>query len=332
MVGPAYVGPVETRAAGRVGTGCGVALLVGGAIVAGLALTLVVVVAVMLANFDVDVGDDCRGADDRLVRAAAEGDRATVAEELREGADPDRVVGDVSALECAAAAHEGDVVALLLDQGAAPSDAALRAAVGASGGPLDLPRVVASSSPTRADASAEEQQVVRLLLDHGADADGGATGPSPLLYAAWDGQVSVADLLLEHGADPDHGGRVDSVMIMAAQSGFGTDSALPARAQRQLPQVHGTVDNVPPLVGAAWTGDVEIARRLLDAGAEPDLTSDGAFSPMFAAAVRGDRPMVDLLLSRGAAAAPTVRAGVKTPAQAARAAGHPDIADLLDAT
>ena len=173
---------------------------------------------------------------------------------------------------------------------------------------------------------------MRLLLDHGADPDGGRTGPSPLLYAVWSGQAPLADLLLEHGADPDHGGRVGSFLIDAVRSGIGTSTGttLAQQATSQLPRPRGDeVANVPPLVGAAWTGDVELARHLLDAGADPDLTSDEALSPLLTAGVRGDRAMIELLLASGASRTPTVRAGVQTPAEAARAAGHPDLVPLL---
>jgi uncharacterized protein len=89
------------------------------------------------------------------------------------------------------------------------------------------------------------------------------------------------------------------------------------------------VENVPPLVGAAWTGQIDIARQLLDAGADPNQAADEAFTALFAAAVRGDDAMVDLLLERGAATVPDVRPGVPAPAEAARLAGHPDLAARL---
>jgi len=332
---------VDTGAV-RVARGCGKVLALTGLLVVGLVLVAIVGAVLFLRDLDFDfgLGDDCRGSSDRLIQAAALGDRATVAEELRRGGDPDRVVDGESALACAAAVHEEDIVALLLDEGATPTREALRAAVGASGGVLDLPErppvpaatdtAPAADSVDAADAAAARQEVVRLLLDHGADADGGPAGPSPLLYAVWSRQAPVVDLLLAHGADPDHGGRVDSVLVDGARTGYGTGSTLPPQARAQLPRTRGDeVANVPPLVGAAWTGDVELARHLLDAGADPDLTSDEAFSPLYAAAVRGDRAMVELLLARGAAPAPTVRPGVRTPAEAASAAGHPELVPLL---
>jgi ankyrin repeat protein len=175
--------------------------------------------------------------------------------------------------------------------------------------------------------------IAGALLDAGADPDAGNAGPSPLLYAAWSGQVETSRLLLARGAHADHGGRVTSTIVRMAQavSPGTTTGTLPEGVVELLPDPTGDhVENVPPLVGAAWSGQIGIARQLLDAGADPNLAADGAFTALLAAAVRGDRAMVDLLLERGAATDPDVRPGVPAPAVAALLAGHGDIAMRLD--
>jgi ankyrin repeat protein len=267
--------------------------------------------------------DTCMESHQRVLTAAAAGDRAEVADQLRKGASPNVEEAGETPLTCAARMRRVGVVGLLLDQGAKPTAKALREAVGASGGAFGA---VSTSRDLPDDAHRE--QVTVLLLDHGADPDGGAEGPSPLLYAAWSGQATLVDLLLDHGADPDHGGRVDSVIVTLARLDPFSSTTLPPRL---LPDPQGgEVANMPPLVGAAWEGHVDIATRLLDGGADPDLLSDQAFSPILAAATKGDRPMVELLLAHDADPRPQVRPGVPTPAEAARGTGHPDIAALLD--
>jgi ankyrin repeat protein len=246
---------------------------------------------------------------------------------LRAGADIDHEVEGWTALACASGAEHPGTVDLLLALGAEPSPQALHAAIGAR-----TTGIVALPNPDPSPADGNRLAMVGALLDAGADPDGGDVGPSPLLYAAWSGQVETSALLLARGAHADHGGRVRSVIVHLAQTvtpGTATDTQ-PETVSQILPVPTGEyVENVPPLVGAAWAGRIEIARQLLDAGADPNLAADEAFTALFAAAVRGDGAMVDLLLERGAATVPDVRPGVLGPAEAALLAGHVDLATRL---
>jgi len=294
---------------------------------------LVVVAAVGLAGAGCimalhQIGDDLRPDDPcidsprTIFIAVREGDRATMAELLQEGISPNFEDDGETPLSCAARMRQVEIVELLLDRGATPTANALREAVGTSGGALGV-----STSRDLPDDRRREQ-VTALLLDRGAKPDGGIEGPSPLLYAAWSGQAGLVDLLLDHGADPDHGGRLDSFIVTIAQVDPFSSTTLP---RALLPDPKGaTVANMPPLVGAAWEGHVDIATRLLDGGADPNLLSDQAFSPILAAATKGDRPMVELLLAHGADHDPQVRPGVPSPAEAAEGTGHPDVANLLE--
>lgn len=287
-----------------------------------------VLLIVALDDFDIDVdfgvfGDDCDVNEEPIIAAAFKGHRREVERLLDSGVDPNVRDGDATALTCAAAGSHPEVVTLLLDRGATPTVAALRAAVGST---------IAFGIPTPdSDTPPGREEVVRLLLEHGVDPNRGVHGPNPLLYAAWSGQPGVVDQLLAHGADPNRGGRVDSAFITMAQIWpYATKPT--TRDGPRLPETRGdVVDNVPPLVGAVWTGQQDIATRLLDAGADPNLASDEAFTPIYAAAVRGDQELVVLLLARGASPTPTVRPDVATPAEAAEESGYPEIAAILTA-
>ncbi len=59
-------------------------------------------------------------------------------------------------------------------------------------------------------------------------------------------------------------------------------------------------EDAPVLLHAAEDGDVDLARRLLEEGADPDQASPGHGTPLIVAATRGDEELVRLLLDHGA--------------------------------
>lgn len=59
----------------------------------------------------------------------------------------------------------------------------------------------------------------------------------------------------------------------------------------------------PPLLHAVHKNQLTSVRALLDAGADPNRPSTSGMTPLMMAAGYGNRPMVELLLSRGANAA-----------------------------
>jgi ankyrin repeat protein len=299
-------------------------------------------------DFSLSLGSPCDDSEDRFIEAAVAGDTKTVGEKLDDGADPNRTRDRVTPLRCAVEHHHTDVVALLVEHGARPHNPTfvehatrsgdveiVRLLLDAGAEPtVELLDVAAGGSPVdissdftqdpRPATADEGAAITKLLLARGLDPNADANGPTPLLWAAFNGRAEVLRLLLAHGADPNRGGVVDQTLIQ-----FATMQMLIGGAV--LPEPSGpTVANVPPLVAAASTGNLGIATTLLDAGADPNLAADDAFTAMYAAAVLGNNPMVQLLLDRGAVAVPAVRAGVMTPADAARSANHPDTALLLD--
>ena len=217
------------------------------------------------------------------------------------------------------------VAAALLDAGTSPNDRS-PLVLAAGGTPSGLPGTGSVAS--------ELDKIAASLLDHGADPNGGVRGPSPLLWAAVRGRSTLVAMLIAKGADPNHGGRVSAFLIKGALENpwlmplSSNSSSVPVDL---VPEpIADEIDNVPPLVGAAWYGQVEVSRELIEGGANVNLASDSSFTPLYAAAVRGDSAMVQLLLLHGAARRPDVRAGVRTPADAAAAAGHREIAALLE--
>lgn len=95
-----------------------------------------------------------------------------------------------------------------------------------------------------------------------------ADGFQPLGLAAFFNQPAVAAYLVEHGA------------------GVNSPS--------------GNGQRVTPLHSAAASGALEIARLLLEIGAEPNARQAGDFVPLHAAAQNGQLEMIELLLAHGA--------------------------------
>ena len=87
---------------------------------------------------------------------------------------------------------------------------------------------------------------------------------------------------------------------------------------------------VRPLGTAAFSGDVDSARVLLEAGASPDGRGEGGFTPLHSAAQNGNLEFVRLLLEHGADTAARLPDG-RTAADVAREAGHDDLAAELEA-
>ncbi len=81
-----------------------------------------------------------------------------------------------------------------------------------------------------------------------------------------------------------------------------------------------------PLHWAALEGQVEVVRRLLDAGADADVRSVG--TPLYHAAARGDVPVARLLLERGAKIDAKTADSV-TALMVASYAGHVDMVSFL---
>ena len=81
-------------------------------------------------------------------------------------------------------------------------------------------------------------------------------------------------------------------------------SATSAMAQQEPPERKPTeeeiVESLPPLMRAAWKGQVDEVRRLLKEGAHVDETVDFGFTAMYFAAAAGHLDVIKVLLDAGA--------------------------------
>ncbi|MCJ2015740.1 ankyrin repeat domain-containing protein [Methylobacterium sp. J-076] len=119
----------------------------------------------------------------------------------------------------------------------------------------------------------------------------------------------------------------DSLLMLAAYNGQveATRAILEAGGDPELANDRGQT----PLAGAAFKGSIEIARLLLAHGAQVDGVGDGSRTALMTAAMFDRMEMVDLLLAHGAD--PDFRdAAGKSAADMARAMGAQATPDQLD--
>lgn len=137
------------------------------------------------------------------------------------------------------------------------------------------------------DAPRLREMLSRSARHVEADGAGGATGYTPLHYAARSGSAECVALLLQHGA------RVDAQ----------------------------TAGGATPLHRAAHQGHTQVCAMLLDAGASALIADDGGETPLHKAMRERRTEAGALLLSRAPAAARRRDRAGKTPMELAAAVG-----------
>ena len=160
----------------------------------------------------------------------------------------------------------------------------------ARGAVLDVFEAAAAGDVTR--LAALLARASGLVAAHARD------GWTPLHLAAHFGHGPAVALLLSGGADPR------------------------ARSQNAL-------DNTPLHAALAGIADVDLAERLLVAGAEVDSRDAAGFTPLHLAAGRGALPLVTRLLLRGADPSARTAEG-RAASELARARGHEPAARFLE--
>jgi ankyrin repeat protein len=307
---------------------------------------------------ELDDGAPVEGADRRArpLHCAIKRQQAdTAIELLNRGADPNHPQD----LTLAATGGLVPVVESLLTHGARPDDALLERVIITNSCAMAWFGNAGGQGLSRVATDEQVTATVKLLLEHGASAAGARGARTPLLAAAYSGRVEVARLLLERGAPVDRGGPVNRLELEAAaaqaqgsacwpvhfpQGSYERFRADPTTGMVDLPG-GGTgkplfpieyldgdgVSDVSPLTAAALAGHLEMARLLLDHGADPNAVAGGMVTPLYCAATRGDIPMIRLLIERGAAPVPAVDPRVMTPEEVATKAGFPEAAEIIAA-
>lgn len=220
-------------------------------------------------------------------------------------------------------------------------------------------------TPLIAAAWQADAEMLKLLIKAGADVNAkNIAGVTPLIYGAVN--ETIVRELLENGADPNSASLVGSTPLMVAamrersyetvkalvgaganinarrSHGFLIDSNLLSlaieggdRRTVELLLKRGVAFNdskYSPLTTAALFGEREIAKQLLDAGADPNVVVDKAGHSLNAALFAGQPGIAAMLIERGADLKTPSVIGYDTPPMVFAAfneTGDPAIAKLL---
>ncbi len=175
-------------------------------------------------------------------------------------------------------------------------------------------------------------QVVTYLLSRSVDVDAvDNTRATALHRAAAAGHDEVARLLVERKANIDFQDAEGQTPL--SEACIGGHLAVATRLLAAGASVH-TPDSyarTPLLLAARQSGDVDIARLLIDRKADINARDKFGDTPLNLAAWRGFGPVVDLLLERGAAIPQDARARSLLLSQAAQGGLENLFARLVDA-
>ena len=167
-----------------------------------------------------------------------------------------------------------------------------------------------------------DETAVRALLDgNPALRNAKVDGVSPILYACYTGHGSLTPALLQGGPPPEFG--------EACAIGDETRVRELLEADPSAFNVF-TADGFPPLGLAIFFGHPQLARRLIERGADVHAHAKNAqrVAPIHAAVAVNDRQTVGLLLERGADVNARQESGF-TPLHGAAGRGDPEMIKLL---
>ncbi|HVU10872.1 MAG TPA: ankyrin repeat domain-containing protein [Phototrophicaceae bacterium] len=138
---------------------------------------------------------------------------------------------------------------------------------------------------------------VRKLIAQGVNVNElEPNGDAPLVMSAYEGHTEITRLLLEAGADVTavDPGMKATALHAAAYAGRAADAAL-------LVQYHVEIDKQGPYNGytalhdAIWQNNVEVARLLIDAGANLTLRNHDGQTPLDFAKARHATPIIAMI-------------------------------------
>ena len=187
--------------------------------------------------------------------------------------------------------------------------------------------------PLQAALYKKHFHIANLLYQHGAIVDvQGNYKYTPLHTAPYHGQVDIMRWLLDHGAVTDARSRSHFTPLHNAADAMQLD-AVQVLLEHNTDINSQNIDGKTPLYWilskCSWKGEfLDMVRRLLAHGANPNICTNDHTTPLHEASSRGLLEAARLLLSHGAKVNVTDKEG-RTPFQVATSNGHDELTKLL---
>ena len=173
-------------------------------------------------------------------------------------------------------------------------------------------------------------EIIRVLLDNGADADARNNyNSTPLHMASTGGHVEAIRLLLERGVNAIH--RDDQgfgAIELAYQGGHSKVARVFLELGHDLGLVANNINRWPPLNRALFEGNIELARRLLEHGANLKPQGYDELILTQAASAGGPTEAIGVLLEQGIDITAQNNHGLP-PLHLASLAGHVEVVRIL---
>ena len=163
---------------------------------------------------------------------------------------------------------------------------------------------------------------VAKSLKEGISANDRIYGDMPLSVAAGHASLDIAKLFLDHGANVDsdnHWGCTALYCAVYARNNAMVKLLLDHGAKSQLDD---------SLRHAAFAGEADIVRMLIDRHANLNVREINGETPLYQAASEGHKEVILILLEAGADASIGDKNG-ETPVAVAKKSKHPETADLI---
>lgn len=155
---------------------------------------------------------------------------------------------------------------------------------------------VAGSTPI---TFVDDPKVAELLKQKGIDLDVVFRAGSPLMIAAYNGNLKMIDYLLRHGAKVNQRDHRKSTALMLACIGGRLEAVKKLVAAGAKVNDHN-INYQTPLTAAALANNLPIVKYLLENKANPNVMHKKGGSPLLIAVKNNNLEMVKLLLAHGA--------------------------------